>query len=214
MIVGRVLAGVGGCGLYVGNLNLFSALTQVVERAQYFGYVGAAWCLGTIGAIFKKISFYMAWFTTGGSLCIIGASLLAKSTAQKADSYIYGCSVILGLGSGLFAQLPYAIAQARQPPAKHPKVTAFISCGQMAGIALSIDVGTIIFVNRAESKIAALLPRLPYATIQGFVAGAASNFFETPSPKDRDSVLSAVITSIDDVFIMIAAASGVAVLVS
>lgn len=47
-IVGRVLAGVGGSGIYVGTVNILTHMTAPTERAQYLGFVGMTWSLGTM----------------------------------------------------------------------------------------------------------------------------------------------------------------------
>ena len=48
LIVGRVLAGAGGTGIYLGGLNHFSALTTRHERGGYLAGTGFIWGLGAI----------------------------------------------------------------------------------------------------------------------------------------------------------------------
>ncbi|CZR61051.1 related to aflatoxin efflux pump AFLT [Phialocephala subalpina] len=48
LIVGRVIAGIGGAGMYLGNLNLLSINTSLRERRVYMGGVGIVWGAGTI----------------------------------------------------------------------------------------------------------------------------------------------------------------------
>jgi len=48
LIVGRVIAGIGGAGMYLGNLNLISINTTMRERSVYMGVVGIVWGAGTI----------------------------------------------------------------------------------------------------------------------------------------------------------------------
>ncbi|KAL1870692.1 hypothetical protein Daus18300_005012 [Diaporthe australafricana] len=48
LIVGRVLAGAGGTGIYLGGLNNFSALTSRQERGLYLTGTGFVWGLGAI----------------------------------------------------------------------------------------------------------------------------------------------------------------------
>jgi MFS family permease len=48
LIVGRVLAGAGGTGIYLGGLNNFSALTSRRERGLYLTGTGFVWGLGAI----------------------------------------------------------------------------------------------------------------------------------------------------------------------
>lgn len=48
LIVGRVICGIGGVGIYVGAMNLLSALTTEAERPVYLSFVGLTWGLGTV----------------------------------------------------------------------------------------------------------------------------------------------------------------------
>ncbi|KAK7927535.1 hypothetical protein PG985_004533 [Apiospora marii] len=47
-IVGRVIAGLGGSGIYVGTMNIVSAMTLPSERTNYLNQVGFAWALGAV----------------------------------------------------------------------------------------------------------------------------------------------------------------------
>ncbi|KAK5661586.1 hypothetical protein OQA88_9683 [Cercophora sp. LCS_1] len=48
LIVGRVLAGVGGAGIYLGGLNYFSYLTAPKERGLYISLIGFFWGIGAV----------------------------------------------------------------------------------------------------------------------------------------------------------------------
>ncbi|KAF3941837.1 hypothetical protein ABW19_dt0210279 [Dactylella cylindrospora] len=48
LIVGRVIAGAGGQGMYLGLLNFLASLTTIRERPVYNGLVGLVWGLGTV----------------------------------------------------------------------------------------------------------------------------------------------------------------------
>lgn len=48
LLIGRVLAGIGGSGIYVGTVNIISAMTTNMERAQSLGFIGVAWSTGTM----------------------------------------------------------------------------------------------------------------------------------------------------------------------
>lgn len=48
IIVGRVIAGAGGSGIYLGGLNYFSALTEKKERGLYVSGTGFVWGLGAV----------------------------------------------------------------------------------------------------------------------------------------------------------------------
>lgn len=66
VIIGRVVAGVGGSGIYVGTVNIISAMTIPTERNQYLSFVGMMWALGTIigpivGGAFADSSATWRW---------------------------------------------------------------------------------------------------------------------------------------------------------
>jgi MFS family permease len=66
LIVGRVIAGVGGTGMYLGVLNHLSALTTREERGTYINGIGFVWgvgaCLGpVIGGAFSDSSATWRW---------------------------------------------------------------------------------------------------------------------------------------------------------
>lgn len=48
LIVGRVIAGAGGTGIYLGSLNNISALTTRQERGSYITSIGFVWGVGAI----------------------------------------------------------------------------------------------------------------------------------------------------------------------
>ena len=48
LIVGRVIAGLGGAGMYLGVIMLLSFFTTPVERPRYIGMIGAIFGLGTV----------------------------------------------------------------------------------------------------------------------------------------------------------------------
>ena len=48
LIVGRVICGLGGTGIYIGAMNLLSLLTSEAERPIYLGISGLTWGLGTM----------------------------------------------------------------------------------------------------------------------------------------------------------------------
>jgi MFS family permease len=59
MIVGRVIAGIGGNGLYMGSVTLLSLNTSSRERPVYLSLNGLIWGIGTVlgpilGGLFEK----------------------------------------------------------------------------------------------------------------------------------------------------------------
>ncbi|KAK2021936.1 MFS general substrate transporter [Colletotrichum zoysiae] len=48
LIIARVIAGVGGCGIYVGSLSFFSVVTTPKERPVYISLISPTWGVGTV----------------------------------------------------------------------------------------------------------------------------------------------------------------------
>lgn len=48
LIVGRAVAGIGGCGMYVGGLTFFSVITTPKERPIYVSLITPVWGIGTV----------------------------------------------------------------------------------------------------------------------------------------------------------------------
>jgi len=76
LIVGRVIAGAGGQGMYLGLLNFLAVLTTIRERPIYNGLVGLVWGLGTVlgpvvGGGFASSSATWRW-AFYINLCLIG----------------------------------------------------------------------------------------------------------------------------------------------
>jgi len=66
LIVGRIIAGAGGTGIYLGGLNIISRLTTANERPLYMAGLGVVWGIGTIlgpvvGGAFADSSATWRW---------------------------------------------------------------------------------------------------------------------------------------------------------
>ncbi|KAI9874726.1 MAG: hypothetical protein M1830_009348 [Pleopsidium flavum] len=66
LIVGRVIAGAGGAGMYLGGLNLLAIYTTIRERPLYMALNGVVWGTGTIlgpviGGAFADSSATWRW---------------------------------------------------------------------------------------------------------------------------------------------------------
>ena len=166
------------------------------------------------GALFAKLNLYMPWFLVAGILITTGGSLLTTISLETPLARIYGYSVITGLGAGIVVQAPYTVAQAKYGSADVALVTAFISCGQMAGVALSISIGSSILLNRATDDIAAILPGVPRSTVQASIAGIGASFLKNATGQQRSQVLIIVANTLGHVFYMVVAGGVLAIILS
>lgn len=167
------------------------------------------------GAVMGKMGYYMPWYLIGGVLSVAGGTLLTATVGvDTSPSAIYGYSVLCGLGSGLFVQASFAVAQLKVVPVAIPLTVAFLGCGQITGITLALTVSHSIFLNQATDRIARILPMMPRDTVQQAITGVDSSFFNTLAPSDRARVLDAIVQSISRVYPMVIAGGAVAVVLA
>ena len=166
------------------------------------------------GAVMGKYGYYMPWYLLGGTLSIIGGALFRLVGVDTSANAIYGYSVLIGLGSGLFVQASFAVSQAKVDPQSIPLAVAFIGCGQITGITFALTISSSIFLNEATNKISNILPHVPRALVQQAISGVDGAFFNTFNAADRSRILDAIVQSINNVYLMVVAAGGVAVVLS
>ena len=167
------------------------------------------------GAVMGKQGYYMPWYLLGGILSIVGGALFTATVGvHTRSSALYGYSVLCGLGSGLFVQASFAVAQAKVAPVDIPLTVAFLGCGQITGITLALTISHSIFLNQAMDRIAAILPGVLRSVVIQAVTGVDSSFFDTLAPRDRIRVLNAIVQSINRVYPMVISAGTVAVVLA
>ena len=166
------------------------------------------------GAAMGKFGYYMPWYLLGGILSVIGGALFRLVGVNTNVSTIYGYSVLIGLGSGLFVQASFAVSQAKVDPQMIPLAVAFIGCGQITGITLALTISNSIFLNEATNKISHILPLVPKTVVQQAISGVDGTLFDTLDSTDRSHILEAIVKSINNVYGMVIAAGGVAIVLS
>ncbi|KAK8018586.1 efflux pump antibiotic resistance protein [Apiospora marii] len=163
-----------------GSLSLTSG-------AYTIPFVGAVVVsIAIAGPLFAKAPFYMAWYFGASCLMLIGNNLLATLNYTTSFGAICGYSIIGGLGVGPVVQLGYTVAQVKVAPKSVPEATAFLSCAQMAGLAISLGMATSIFLNGATDDVARILPDWPRHRIMAAIDGANTDLFDSV---DAETVL-------------------------
>lgn len=157
---------------------------------------------GVSGPIFSKYPIYMAWFAGASAVMLIGNGLLSTLDYNTSRGAICGYTILQGVGVGPVIQLGYTVGQTKVPHSIVPQVTAFLTCAQMAGLALSLGIATSVFLNSATDDIAAILPGTTRGFIKASINGARTGLLETISPEDRFRVLQAIARNIGRVFYM------------
>ncbi|KAK2053961.1 MFS general substrate transporter [Colletotrichum caudatum] len=156
---------------------------------------------------------YMPWFTVGGAITVTAASLLYVVETGTSTSWVYGASAMLGAGVGTFTQAGFSISQASVPEHMAAVASSMMALAQSSGITIALAVSNAVFLNRAETRLAEILPDLTEDQIQLAIAGVGADFITTLPPQTQQEVLEAIVEALNLPYILVITAGSV-VLVS
>ncbi|MCJ1376741.1 hypothetical protein MMC20_007986 [Loxospora ochrophaea] len=175
MIVGRIMAGVGGNGMYLGSTTLIACNTTERERPIYLSLLwvyGITWGLGTVlgpvvGGGFEKVTWRWAFYINlcaGGALLPIWLFLLPSSDGPAEDSVVkrlrgfdfLGTLLIIGAVLGLILALNFG--------------GSFYAWDSGQIIALFVVAGTFLDESNADTTLleAIITTTTPPSHIYGF----------------------------------------------
>jgi MFS family permease len=168
----------------------------------------------TNGAILSAYGYYMPWYTVGGILTVIGGALMYTVDTDSSISRVYGYSVIIGLGTGMFAQASFSVAQAVVEPHMIPMAVGFITCAQVSGVTIALAIANSVFLNKSQTGIEKILPGVPVAEIQAAIAGAGSQFVDSLSESVKLEVLKAIVSAMSKTYILVITAGSLVTVLS
>jgi len=154
------------------------------------------------GALMSKYGYYMPWYLAGSCLALIGSALMYTVKLDTSTSKIYGYTVLLGIGGGMYAQAGFAIAQVKVQPHEIPSAIGFISLAQIGGATIALAIANSVFLNQATNGILAIVPHAPRSVVQSAVSGVGSTFFQSLDPNVKTAVLEAVTHAISRNYIL------------
>lgn len=166
------------------------------------------------GGLMAKLGYYMPWYTAGGALVLVGSALMVTVDASTSAAHIYGYTVIIGFGAGLFAQASFAVAQAVTAPAMVGAAVGFIACAQISGITLALAIANAVFHNGAQTGIGRILPGMSATDVQDLIAGARSVIFQGLSTEMQEQVMDAIVSAQQKVYILMVTAGALTLVLS
>jgi hypothetical protein len=167
------------------------------------------------GAFLGKGFKFTPFALCGGVMVLIGSALMY--TLVRADtnaSYIYGFSVLIGFGAGLYTQGPISVVQSLFPADRVADATAFIGFGQVLGIAIMLAVANAIFLNKATGGIQELLPGSPLAAVQSAIQGVQSDLISNASESTRSGIDTVVVDAINNAYILVMVAAALTIVLT
>ena len=164
------------------------------------------------GTLLGKNFPFAPFALVGGILVVIGGALMyTQVSVDTKTAPVYGYSVLLGFGAGLFTQGPISVVQSLFPADRVADATAFVGFGQVVGIAIMLAVSNAVFLNKATDSIDRLLPDTPLSEVQAAISGVGSDLVGNLSGDLRSAVLRAIVNSMNDVYILVMVAGAVTV---
>lgn len=158
------------------------------------------------GALMSKFGYYMPWYLAGGLFTVAGSALMYTVDQNTSDSRIYGYTVLIGVGVGMFLQASFSVAQAVVDPDNVPPAVGFITLAQFLGITMALAIANSVFLNESKNGIAEILPQVSRSEIEAAVQGAANGLVQNLDPEVRSKVLGAIVGAIDKAYILVIAA--------
>lgn len=166
------------------------------------------------GALMAKFGYYMPWYTVGGLFTVAGGALMFTINQDTSVSSIYGYTVLIGLGVGMYLQASFSVAQAVVDPENVPLAVGFITCAQFLGITIALAIANTVFLNQSARAIQKILPDMPHKDIQTAIEGAASEFVKSLSPDLQSRVLGAIVDAISTSYALVVAAGALVTVLS
>ncbi|KAH8177878.1 major facilitator superfamily protein [Sarocladium implicatum] len=168
----------------------------------------------TNGALLARFGYYMPWYLVGGLLAVLGSALMYTVDIDTSVSRIYGYTVIIGFGVGLWIQASFSVAQAVVEPAQVPSAVGFITLSQFAGITIVMAIANTLFLNECLQAVGKILPDVPRETIEAAIQGARNNFLATLDPDVKRQVLEAIVSAISKTYALVISAGALVALLS
>lgn len=166
------------------------------------------------GAILSAYGYYMPWYLAGGLFVTVGGALMYTVDENTSVARVYGYTILIGFGDGLFAQASFSVAQALVSPDMVPSAVGFITCAQVGGCTIALSIANSLFLNKSQTSLEAILPGIPTAEIQQAISGAGSAFVQGLSAEVRDEVLAAIVKAMSNSYILVMTGGALVVVLS
>jgi hypothetical protein len=158
-------------------------------------------------------------------------ALMYTVTPTTSPSYIYGASVLLGLGAGSATSKGYSVAPAlllspsKKSPVKRspepqyiPASIAFLNIAQIGSVVHALAISGSVFQNVAFRNLKNVFTdaglKFTDEEIRGAVAGAKSLVFQELKPDVKKQAVNAIVDSIGSVYALALAAGALLVVAS
>lgn len=105
---------------------------------------------------------------------------------------MYGYTVLIGQGVGMWIQASFPVAQAIVNPKNVAAAIGFITFAQFLGNTTALSIANAVFLNEAEARVQQGLPDLSISEIHSAISGVSSGFPQTLTLEVRAPVVDAI----------------------
>lgn len=130
---------------------------------------------------------------------------------NSSNSRVYGYSVLIGIGAGMFIQAGFSVAQAKVSASRAADAGSFIALAQNLGIVLALAISGAVFQNKALDELQKLLPQMSRHQLRGAISGTNSNLFKQIPADTREVILHAVVDAMSRTYYLVLAAGALTV---
>lgn len=155
------------------------------------------------GALMAKLGYYMPFYLFGGLLCVAGGALMYTVQQDTSQGRVYGYTVLIGAGVGMWIQASFSVAQAIVDPENVPAAIGFITLAQFLGNTTALAIANAVFLNEAEVRVRQLLPDLSVSEIQAAISGVTNGFAQNLRSDVRAQVVDAIVASIGETYVLV-----------
>ncbi|EHK97156.1 putative HC-toxin efflux carrier TOXA [Glarea lozoyensis 74030] len=166
------------------------------------------------GGLMAKLGYYMPWFLVGGIFVVIGSALMFIVDQDTSTAKIYGFSILLGSGVGMFFQAPFSVTPAVVKPENIGSAIGFMTLAQFLGITIALAIANAVLLNNSTDKIQQILPDVPLGEIHAAVLGVGSDLVKSLSPDLRTRVIGAIVDAISTTYALTIAAGALVAVTS
>lgn len=168
------------------------------------------------GALMARFGYYMPWYLAGGLLCVAGGALMYTVGPDTGVGHIYGYTVLVGAGVGMWLQASFSVSQAVVSPENVGPVAGFMTLAQFLGNTVNLAIANSVFLNLCMTRLEQLLPDVAASDIQAAIQGVTSStgFVQSLTPEVRTKVVDVIVQSIGKLYILVITPGALVVVLS
>ncbi|KAF5485349.1 Efflux pump DEP3 [Colletotrichum siamense] len=158
------------------------------------------------GLLMAKFGYYMPWYLVSSLISVVGGASMYTVDRSSSQSAIYGYTVLIGFGIGIFIQASFSVAQAVVDPKNVASAVGFMTLAQCLGNTTALAIANSLFLNLAETKVQNILPERSASEIEAAISWAAGGFVQRLDDGVKGRVIDAIVDFISKTYILVMAA--------